>query len=605
MKRFYVISLLLLSSFISVCARDILVHIRKDNFEDIKKLFQCSELVIHYYSDNEIIGTLRGDIQEQYTLIDETPWEKGEQYFLVNNKITASSVKEIMNESDTMITADTRLILVKRNEEVAPPRNDSLIHVANIVARLPVFQDYSRFLKVSSDISIQNLVDSVDHNRIQSDIQTLQNFVTRNCYQQGGINAQLWLKNTFSAMGYSVTEQTFLINGNDVTDNIIAQKLGSKYPNEYVIVGAHYDSIISGYNQSNAPGADDNASGVAGVLEIARLLKDIEFERTVVFCAFSGEEYGLYGSAAYAQSLVSAGKSVTAYLNLDMIGYRDSSQTRHADMMAPLSASALKSYFVSTASLYVHDFSFEDGGSIGGDSDHTSFNVRGFPGVWPFEDTQYYSPYIHSTNDILGVSVNDILLARSFTQATLAVFVSLSVQDNEAPSNLTADILQSSIVLSWDALDGYDTYLLFRDGVRIAEIMTLSFEDVAVSPASVYRYSVRAKNSETGDYSGVSSEIIVRYRMPHASSMTVFPQPASQYVEINITSHRNGIMNIIVYTSNGKIVRHLHTGNTAIGYYTYVWDFRDDAGRELPSGIYYCVFTSSTGEFIRKIVRVK
>lgn len=605
MRFIYLALLLAIWSLASVFASDRLVHIRKDTYEDIKPLFIRSELTIHYYSDNEVIASLHGDTNERYTVIDATPWEPDENYYIVNKKVSEELFLSVKKPSDSLIKAHDRLILVSRSGLQVPPIKDSFIHIANIQARLPVVTDYTGFLTAIPDTHIQTLVDTIDQTRIQDDIQSLQNFVTRNCFQQGGVNAQAWLVTKFSNLGYSVSLQSFTIYSQDVTDNVIAIKIGSKYPDQYVIVGAHYDSIISGSNQTNAPGADDNASGVAGVLEIARVLKDSEFDCTVVFCAFSGEEYGLYGSAAYAQSLVNAGKTVLAYLNLDMIGYRHPSQTRHADMMAPLSAAALKSYFVTTASLYVPDLAFEDGGSIGGDSDHTSFNQRGFPGVWPFEDTQYYSPYIHSTNDILGTSVNDIVQARLFTQATLAVFVSLAGQEIDYPLNLRAEILSNGIRLTWDAMSDYDGYQIYRNGVFLFETSATSYDDVTVIPGNSYVYTVRAVKTSLSEFSAFCPDVTVRYKIPTTTSVSIFPQPAQDFVEINVMIAKAGELKVELFSSKGKLVSNLFSGITSIGYRTFIWNFTDTNGRALPSGLYYCVVTTSSGRYTQKIVRVK
>jgi hypothetical protein len=192
-----------------------------------------------------------------------------------------------------------------------------------------------------------------------------------------------------------------------------------------VIIGGHYDSY-AGSSGNPAPGADDNASGTCGVLEVARILAPYSYDRTIIFCAFSGEEYGLYGSAAYATWCDNNNLNILGYLNMDMIGYLKSGDPVHTDIIAPSSAQDLVDYYTSVVNLYLPDFITGPGMLSGGDSDHTSFNNHGFMGIFPFEDSEDYSPFIHTANDLIGNSVNNFTQVGVFTKAILATTVSLA-----------------------------------------------------------------------------------------------------------------------------------------------------------------------------------
>lgn len=113
------------------------------------------------------------------------------------------------------------------------------------------------------------------------------------------------------AAGLSVERQAY---GTGVS--VIAELPGGTAPDELVIIGAHYDST------SDCPGADDNASGVAGVLEAARMLATAPRRATLVFACWDEEETGHDGSQAYVASL--GARSVTAYINFEMIGFANS-----------------------------------------------------------------------------------------------------------------------------------------------------------------------------------------------------------------------------------------------------------------------------------------
>jgi Zn-dependent M28 family amino/carboxypeptidase len=107
--------------------------------------------------------------------------------------------------------------------------------------------------------------------------------------------------------------------------NIICYQEGStEYDNNHLIlISAHYDSRMQDINQSDAraPGADDNASGVAAVLELARILSKVNLRSNIQYVLFSGEEQGQWGSTAYVKHLQHNNTKVDLVMNLDMIGY--------------------------------------------------------------------------------------------------------------------------------------------------------------------------------------------------------------------------------------------------------------------------------------------
>ncbi|NNE07232.1 MAG: M20/M25/M40 family metallo-hydrolase, partial [Gemmatimonadetes bacterium] len=103
--------------------------------------------------------------------------------------------------------------------------------------------------------------------------------------------------------------------------NVYADKPGLAKPDEMVVLSGHYDSINQRRLSDPAPGADDDASGIAAALETARVLQDYPAERTVRFLFFSGEELGLLGSTAYAADARANGDSVYADVQVDMIAY--------------------------------------------------------------------------------------------------------------------------------------------------------------------------------------------------------------------------------------------------------------------------------------------
>ena len=142
----------------------------------------------------------------------------------------------------------------------------------------------------------------------------------RNLYHYQALNtAAEHVSQTFQQMGYTVSEQTFLVEGKTVK-NLEAELPGSSRPEEIVVFGAHYDSVIG------SPGANDNATGVAAILVLAQLVKQQRFARTVRFVAFVNEEPPFFqsrqmGSRVYARESARRGQRIVAMLSLETVGF--------------------------------------------------------------------------------------------------------------------------------------------------------------------------------------------------------------------------------------------------------------------------------------------
>jgi hypothetical protein len=109
-----------------------------------------------------------------------------------------------------------------------------------------------------------------------------------------------------------------------------------------------------------------------------------------------------------------------------MIGYQHPGDELHTDLLYPASAEELAQFYRDVTAIYLPDFQVKEAEPISGDSDHTSFNNNGYMGIFPFEDTPNYSPYIHTTQDLVGPSVNSPELAKNMIQANLASVVTLA-----------------------------------------------------------------------------------------------------------------------------------------------------------------------------------
>jgi len=313
----------------------------------------------------------------------------------------------------------------------------SFISVITIFFHFSGFTQNQPVYRADTFNVIYDWITQVDTNRVIEHVQHLQDYMTRDCFTTNAVEAQNWIKDQYTSLGLSVELQDFPLYNNNPSDNVLATMTGQVLPEEYIILGGHYDSRANGYD---APGADDNASGTSGVLEVAQILSQYKFQRSVIFCAFSAEEYGLSGSEAFVSRCVDQNLNILGYINMDMIGYLKPGNTLHSDMIAPTSAQALVDFYTAVTAIYLPTFPIGEGQLSGGDSDHTSFNNHGYQGIFPFEDAENYSPYIHTVNDLVGISFNSPLLASKLIQAGLASVATLAIPYNPVGSGeKTAD----------------------------------------------------------------------------------------------------------------------------------------------------------------------
>jgi Zn-dependent M28 family amino/carboxypeptidase len=247
-------------------------------------------------------------------------------------------------------------------------------------------------MKVVSDISADNIL---------ANIVELSDLRTRHSESAEALVAEALLASKLIQLGFEV--QTFNFR-EGFSGNVIATIPGTKYPDEFVIAGAHYDSrgSSSADPTSRAPGADDNGSGSAHLLEVARAISEskVAFEYTVLLCWFSGEEQGLVGSRAYAKHLADTNQMVVAMFNADMLGWKLPGTSVTVGMKDRFVADWLLTIANSLAEQYVPELIVGESASCC--SDHQSFTENGFPAIGYFENEGSASdyPHYHKSSDL-------------------------------------------------------------------------------------------------------------------------------------------------------------------------------------------------------------
>jgi leucyl aminopeptidase len=273
-------------------------------------------------------------------------------------------------------------------------------------------------LTTSADPRIAALIGQVSGANIQATVAQLASYTTRRSTSPQLLQAQAWLESRLATIpGLVVTKHTW---DGAHAPNLIAELPGSD-PDRVVVLGAHLDSINLSGSTLPAPGADDNASGSGGLLELARVLAAVDFESTLRFVWFSGEEFGLLGADAYAKKLLADGDQPLAMLNMDMIAHRAVGDALDLDLATNNTDPGLTQFVKAVAETYVPSLPVVLGVLTAGSSDHAAFQANGIPAAFLFEDLTSFSPVIHTSGDVLGpTSANDFVLAERIARVCLA-----------------------------------------------------------------------------------------------------------------------------------------------------------------------------------------
>ena len=370
-------------------------------------------------------------------------------------------------------------------------------------AQAPHLYEHTYPIIAEENPSIRALMEAVSIDSITATIEHLSSYHTRRYDSRFIYDVQDWLYERYAALPIdTVIKHDFKLNNLSITetgDNIIAIQWGTVTPEEFVVCGAHYDSFAwDGYDPDTirSPGADDNASGVAGIWEAARLLSPYQFDRSIIYANWCAEECGLKGSAAYAKECAEAGMDIVGYFNLDMTGYLEEGSDIHVHLMYTSQDSTLANYVYNFSHVYFPDMPISQNWLVNADSDYSSFNRNGYPAVHPFEDVNASSPYIHTRQDILGVSVNNLEQSRRFSQlnlglvATLAGINNYNVPENEA-THITLYPNPAKDAVNIVAADGLQH-------ITVCNLLGQQIENVTLNGNS--RFTLNTSNYTSGIY---------------------------------------------------------------------------------------------------------
>lgn len=604
MKKLLITLVALLLS--SVMMAGSLVKISYTDIAELERIFSDPNLTVHYYNDSEVIATAEQFDVNTMTMLDENAFAENDVYTLVY--CPQAEQQTYLGKGEALLRTSNYLIV---KGGVIPYKNDGAVAIFNKKVSLP--QRNREFPTVTEvDERIRAMMDQVNMDSLEATVQHLQDLEVRFWNTDNAYAASDWIAGKMQALGLEVEQQSFYVSSwlgsGEAAPNVIGIQRGTRYPDTYVVCGSHFDSFsfeYAYYGTGNCPGADDNATGVASVLESARIMTQYEFEYSIIYCAYGCEELGLYGSEAYASRCQQQGMEILGYFNNDMNGYLNPGDEIHIDCIYPNSVAPIGDYYMNVANIYFPEMQVRHANLSGGDSDHTSFNNHGYMGIYPFEDANNYSPYIHTSNDLIGNSVNSFAMSQRYCQMNIGCLAEIANPIGDAPviscnpvtnfyvHNLDKDVVE--LVMSWDApeegstgeLDHFDVY---RDQVAIASVGNDVYEYTdTITEGAWAEYFIMAVYSD-GCEAPSQMEMGYGYASIEEASthVSVSPNP----VENQLTVKAKGLQRIVIYNVMGQQVASISTkqDETIVEMSAY------------PKGLYTLQLVTRDGVLTRNVV---
>ena len=550
------------------------VRISYSSRTELEKAFNDPNLTVHYYTNDAVFATAERFDATTMVLIDHQAFENNDVYTLVY--CPQAEQQSYLQDKDALLQAGNYVIV---RGATLPYKNDGAVAIFNKTAQLPrLTRDFP--VVTEENPLIREMLDQVNMDSLRATVQHLQDYQSRIWNSENAYAASDWIAGRMQALGLEVEQQPFYANtwmgSGNAAPNVIGIQRGTLYPDTYVVCGSHFDSFSyeAMFGGGTAPGADDNATGVASVLESARIMTQYEFEYSIIYCAYGCEEMGLYGSEAYASRCQQEGMDIIGYFNNDMNGYLYGDQI-HIDCIYPNTVEPIGTYYMNIGSVYYPELPIRHVNFNEGDSDHTSFNNHGYMGIYPFEDYENYSPYIHTPNDVIGTSVNSFEMGQQYCQMNIACLAEIANPKGDTPQVYCNPVRNFEIAepiekgvtelyLIWNAPEEGSTgellhFDVYRDNAVIAAVQydpnfihEYNYIDTITIGAQA-EYFIMAVYSDGCE---APSEILIGEGQPtgvgeiDAEKAFVYPNPVES--QLNIVAE--GMQRISVYNVMGQLV---------------------------------------------------
>ncbi len=435
---------------------------------------------------------------------------------------------------------------------------------------------------------------------------------SRNKYQPGNDKAADYIKEKLQGYGLAVYDQWFSGSGR----NVYGVQTGTDFPNQKYIICAHYDDMPSG---SVAPGADDNASGTAAVLEAARILTQYQSKYTIVYALWDEEEQGLVGAYYYAQQAANAGDSILGVVNMDMIAW-DSNNDHIADVHTrPVGTSLfLKDKLIEINNLYSLGLNVDVKNPGSTYSDHAAFWTYNYGAILLIEDGSDFNSYYHTTNDKVQYFNQPYYLMMS--RASIGTIAALAEISDNVPVELasfSAKSVNDGIQLRWTTASeinnrgfeierslnsnkNFKTIAFIEGNGTTTELSNYTFTDRS-DLNEVLTVYYRLKQIDFDGTFSYSNTVYAELNFPSGFALEQnFPNPFNPATTITYSITTDVFVSIKIYDFIGREVNTLVNETKPPGRYQVAFDASD-----LPSGTYF--YTLRAGDFsnTRKMMLIK
>jgi hypothetical protein len=491
-----------------------------------------------------------------------------------------------------------------------------LLVVFSVVLISSISQSQSPIIQsVINETNIDSLIFFVEE--LSGEIQTIiggspYTIVSRHKNQPSNDKAADYIKQKLESYGLSAYDQWFSGSGR----NVYAVQPGTEFPNQKYIICAHYDDMPSG---TLAPGADDNASGTAAVLEAARILTQYQSKYTIIYALWDEEEQGLVGAYYYAQQASVAGDSILGVINMDMIAW-DSNSDYIADVHTrPVGSSLyLKDKIIETNNLYSLGLNIDVKNPGSTYSDHAAFWSYNFGAILVIEDGTDFNNYYHTTSDLVQYFNQPYYLMMS--KASIGTLAALAEVTDNVPvelSSFSAFALKNGVKLEWVTASELNNngFEIERSLNTQADFITIGFVEGNGTTTDINNYSYTDRLELTGihkiyyrlkqiDYDGTASYsnvVNVDVNIPNGFVLNQnYPNPFNPSTKISYSIKTDAFVTIKVYDFLGNEVNTLVNQTKPLGNYELTFD-----ASNLPSGTYF--YTLRAGDFVatKKMLLIK
>ncbi len=529
------------------------------------------------YNDNNplyhSIGNMHISITEDYdaAALTSTIYDENACYYMmiVNNSnysIPESSVIYRDYENNSIIFLDKGNINIGKGNEITRLFFNHIVEYSDYDVK-----QYTKPYKTEYSF-LDSIADYIDADSIYNTVAVLSgewsypsgyyNY-SRFTGQPGNDTAANYLFTKFQTYGldsvfyheFSDEFPTFMGGGALTSKNVIALKKGNGNSDGIIVVGAHFDDVSEPYNDkaSNSPGADDNASGIAGVLEIARIFNTIESDRDIYFVCFSGEEEGLYGSYYFVYDFIDSNNlDVFAMINMDMIAYTTGlyKLTLYGQPMS----SPLKNLYSDIAS-NITSLDIVMGGSSSG-SDHYYFEQAGYKAVFGIETE--FSPVYHTYADSISYMTNDFM--REVIRASAGTCYEVMNMPSIVEDIALIDNGDSSVTVQWSKIGDTDInkYRVHYNGIYSDAGDTSRMTISSLKPDTLYTFYVTAFDNDDLEGFYNETDTITPSFIPHSTEimdissdslnvyLSIKPVKISDFNYFNIYRSQNDENNFIL-----------------------------------------------------------